>query len=460
MDALSKPPRRTIRAALFEHPIGPVNIADLLAMQEDQWGFLRDRINDPLARCLLCGSGVFIRVDALQTRRPVFVHFKHPDLQCEWHRDTTFPLDDARAAQYRGQQESELHQRLCNVLGDLLRADPRCNKVTVGEYRAPTVTDHGRYPDVYAELEGLRPVTLELQLSKSFAPEIAGRSLFYGKEKVGLVWVLYGIDPNDADLPQSFRDIIRRHRGNAFLFDQAAMQASVKAKTLLLWCYRRKADGSPAKPRLTRLDELTFPERGLPYFDDSRSRALLQLGRDARERWWAAAKAKPDQWYSRHRERSFYGPAWDSLRYHVPDIRDYRDELRKEDYDRGHIAAVIFRLLSIVRTAHDGEQKNLATREGGKNAVVAMLNTALHSTEYARYAKLFGALINHTAAKNLLTAHSLKEHIQAALESARQIEEGHPMWKAARWLFPEALDSLVRHELESLGTLPEWAVST
>ena len=437
-------------------------------MQEDQWGFLRDRINDrraekhsqPFARCLLCGSGIFIRVDALHSRRPVFVHFKHADLQCDWHRDSTIPIDAARAAQYRGQQESELHHRLCIVLGDLLRADSRCNKVTVGEYRAPTVTDHGRYPDVYAELEGLTPITLELQLSKSFAPEIAGRSLFYGKEKVGLIWVLYGIDPSGANLPQSFRDIIRRHRGNAFLFDHAAMQASVSSKTLLLWCYRRKADGSAAKPRLIRLDELTFPDQGLPYFDDSRSRALLQLGKDARERWWAAAKAKPDQWYSRHQERSFYGSAWDSLRYHVPDIRDYRDELRKEDYDRGHIAAVIFRLLSIVRTAHDGEQKNLATRERGKNAVVAMLNTALHSSEYARYAKLVSALIDQTTAKNLLNALSLHEHIRTALNSAHQVEEGHPMWQAARWLFPEVLDPLVRHELESLGSLPNWAKPT
>jgi hypothetical protein len=247
-----------------------VTIDDLLKMPEDQWGYLRDRINDrreensddPLARCLLCGSGVFIRVEALQTRRPLFVHFKHPDVQCEWHRDTTSPIDDARAAQYRGQQESELHRRLCNVLADLLRADPRCQKITVGEYKPPTVTEHGRFPDVYAELEGIPAMTLELQLSGSFAPEIAGRSLFYGKEDVGLIWVLYGVDPHAADLAQSFRDIIRRHRGNAFLFDQAAMKASVKAKTLLLWCHRKKGDGSPAKPKLVRLDDLHVSEEG------------------------------------------------------------------------------------------------------------------------------------------------------------------------------------------------------
>jgi hypothetical protein len=398
---------------------------------------------------------VFIRVDALQSRRPLFVHFQHPDLQCEWHRETTSPIDDARAAQYRGQQESELHRRLCNVLADLLRADPRCEKITVGEYRPPTVTAHGRFPDVYAELQGLPPVTLELQLSGSFAPEIAGRSLFYGKEKVGLIWVLYGIDPNDPDLPQSFRDIIRRHRGNAFIFDQSAMQASLKAKTLALWCHRKKADGSPAKPRLVRLDDLAFPEKGLPYFDDSRSRALLQLGTDARKRWWEALKAKPDQWYSRAKETSFFGPAWDSLRYHVPEIRDYRDQLRNEDYDRGHIAAVIFRLLSVAKTAYVGEQRNLATREPN---VVAMLNTALHSSEYARYGKLFRSLIILTAARKVLIAESLWGHINTACATTPQIEEDHPMWKAARWLFPEALDPLVRHELDSLDSLPDWAM--
>lgn len=462
MDAPSKPLRRTIRAALFEHPIGPVTIDDLLAMPEDQWGFLRDRINDRraekpddhLARCLLCGSGVFIRVDALHSRRPLFVHFQHPDLQCEWHRETTSPIDDARAAQYRGQQESELHRRLCNVLADLLRGDPRCQKITVGEYRPPTVTNHGRFPDVYAELDGFPPVTLELQLSGSFAPEIAGRSLFYGQEKVGLIWVLYGINPNDPDLPQSFRDIIRRHRGNAFIFDQAAMQGSLEAKTLLLWCHWKKADGSSTKSRLVRLDDLTFPESGLPYFDDTRSRALLQLGTDARKRWWEAAKAKPERWYSRDRETSFFNPAWDSLRYHVPDIRDYRDALRKEGYDRGHIAAVIFRLLSIAKTAHVGEQRNLATREPN---VVAMLNTALHSSEYARYGKLFRSMIILTAARKVLAAESLWDHINTACATVAQIDEDHPMWRGARWLFPEVLDPLVRHELDSLSSLPAWA---
>jgi hypothetical protein len=464
MDVPAKPPTRTIRRVLFEPPIGPLTIETLLAMPEDQWGFLRDQItdrrqqrpNEPLARCGRCGSGVFIRVDALHTRRPLFAHFKHPLLQCEWHHETP-SVDDVRAIQYMGQQEGDLHRSLCNTLADLLRADPRCREVTVGTYRPPTEGQHGRYPDVYAELEGVTPVALEVQLSRSFAPEIAGRTLFYGKENVGLIWVLWGVDPNDPELPQSFRDIIRRHRGNAFLFNDEAMKASQKDKTLLLSCHWRKADGSPAKPRLVRLDDLTFPDRGLPYFDDRRSRALLQQGTDARLRWWQAAKAKPEQWYSRDRETAFFSPAWDSLRYHVPDIRDYRDALRKEGYDRGHIAAVIFRLLSIVRTAHDGEQRNLATRESGKNAVVAMLNTALHSSEYARYGKLFRSLITLTAARKLLTAESLWGHINTACATVRQIDEDHPMWRGAQWLFPEALDPLVRHELDSLGSLPDWA---
>jgi hypothetical protein len=153
--------------------------------------------------------------------------------------------------------------------------------------------------------------------------------------------------------------------------------------------------------------------------------------------------------------------AWGSLRTCVPEIRLFRDQLwAEEEHTNGHIAAVILRLLSIIRTAYDGKQRNLATMHSGKSCCVSMLNTSLNSKEYARYGKLIRSLIILTAARKFLSAESLWAKINTACASVPQIEEDHPMWKAARWLFPEALDSLVRHELESLGSLPEWATDT
>lgn len=468
MGRLPRAPQRTVQAALFEGAVGLLSARELIALSEDTWGHLRDVITDRrvaepdryLARCLLCNSGVYIRSQALNgTRLPMFVHFKGEGLECPWHYATPMKLDDVRAAQYWGQQESELHRNLCSVLADLLRADPRHRHSTVGTYHAPTATQHGRYPDVYVELEGLSPITLELQLSKSFSPEIAARQHYYRQERVGLIWVLYGIDPADPDLPQAFRDIIRRHRGNAFLFDQEAMKASIEAGTLLLWCRSRNAEGELKAPRLIRLDELTFPERGLPFFDDCRSPVLIEQGAKARKRWWEALTAKPKNWWHGDRECDFFAPAYASLIRHVPKLREFKEELyQREGRGKGHIAAVIFRLLSIALTAKEGEDRNRATKHSGKGAMVSMLNTSVHSQEFSHYAELFETLLRSTAASRLLAASSLKTHLRDAKLKSPQVQAGHPMWQAAEWLFPEVFDPILREELDSLGSLPEWAV--
>lgn len=40
---MAKKPQRSVKAAIIEN-IGPVSIQELLAMPEDRWGMLRDRI--------------------------------------------------------------------------------------------------------------------------------------------------------------------------------------------------------------------------------------------------------------------------------------------------------------------------------------------------------------------------------------------------------------------------------
>lgn len=466
-----KGPRRIVQAAMFEGSIGPVSARELLAMSQDTWGHLRDvindrRVDDPerfVARCLLCNRGVFIRSMKIAERRlPLFVHYHHPELDCEWHNTKTIRLDDARAAQYRGQQESELHRALCEKLAELLRADPRHRCSTVGDYHPPTESAHGRYPDVYAELEGLPPITLELQLSKTFAPEIAARGRYYGREGVALIWVLYGISPEDEDVPQSFRDVIRRHRGNAFVFDQHAMKASIEADTLVLRCYLKKGDESFYQPRLVRIDELTFPGHGLPFLEDRRTPILTDPAKAARARWWAAMdKIELNKGAGGYKAAEF-DAAWGSMWRNVPGIRDWIISLWDvEQRPKAHLYAVLAVLFSIARTAHDGRDRNLATKHSGKGAMVAMLNTRLHAEEYSRYAALFEAMLVGTAADRLFAASSLREHIARAQNSApAQILPGHPLWEAAAWLFPEVFSPLVREELVSLGELPAWATPT
>lgn len=462
-------PQRTVKAAVFDGDLGPFTAAELMSLPEEAWGHLRDLISDrravqpenPLARCLLCKRGVFIRVQALgEQRLPMLVHFAEPGLNCEWHRATTIHPDAARAAQYAGQQESELHRNLCEAIARLLQADPRCKRTTVGQYHPPTESEHGRYPDVYAELEGLPPVTLELQLSRTLAPEIAGRGVYYQRERVGLIWVLYGISPDDANLPQSFRDVIRRHRGNAFLFDRAAAEASAKAGTLVLRCLRRKkSDDAFYAPKLVRLDELTFPDKGLPFFEDCRTPALLEPAERAREKWFdAIAEFDPKTAHVGMRSGAF-SRAWDSLRMYEPTIAAYKRELYSvERFAKDHIISVLLILFSIARTGFDGRERNLATAHSGKGSMVAMLNTRLHAAEFQEYAALIWFMLAHTAADWLLETKSLEQHIvRAAADAPKQVLPGHPMWQAAQRLFPEVYDRVARSELGSLATLPAWA---
>jgi hypothetical protein len=463
-------PRRIVRAAMFEGTIGPITADELLAMDEDTWGHLRDIINDrraadpqrPLAICLRCARALFIRAMKIAEKRlPLFVHFAHPELDCEWHVGKTISPDDARAAQYHGQQESELHRALCEKLAELLRADPRHRRSTVGDYHRPTESDHGRYPDVYAELEGVPPFTLELQLSRTFAPEIAARGRYYGREDVALIWVLYGIAPGDEDVPQSFRDVIRRHRGNAFIFDQGAMRASVEANTLVLRCFLKNRDGSFSRPRLVRLDGLTFPANGLPYFEDRRSPVLVGPAKEGRKRWLdAIAQIDLKQGRVGYKVPEF-DPAYASLIRQVCGLREWIQAIwANERQPKHHFFAVMTVLFSIARTAHDGRDRNLATLHSGKGAMVAMLNTRLHADEYAPYATLIEAMLMGTSADRLLSTPSLPQHIRQAKDAAAQVLPGHPVWEAAVYLFPEVLRPIVREELESLGELPDWANPT
>ena len=102
--------------------------------------------------------------------------------------------------------------------------------------------EHGRYPDVYAEMEGLGKFAFEVQLSKPFIFEIAARHLHYEAEGISLIWVFHELAD---ELPQGFRDVITAQRGNAFVFDQSAFEASVAADRLTLSAYwKATTDGS------------------------------------------------------------------------------------------------------------------------------------------------------------------------------------------------------------------------
>ena len=295
-------PQRIIEVAVVDR-VGPITAQQLMTMSEAEWGLLRQRITDArrergpasIAACLRCGGAVFIKARAFRSQRlPYFAHFKGADTTCPWFTGDTQDPDSLKAGQYHGRQESPAHRLICEQIAALAEQDPSCSRVAVDTYLAPTAEGHGRYPDVLVTYEDGRAVAFEIQLSNTFQTEISDRSLHYRREGVGLIWVLLGHELRSGDLPQSFRDVILRHRDNAFVLDQAAVEASLRNQRLMLTCFLREPEGDFDEGRQIAVSDLVFPEAGWPYYEDRITPGLLARGEAVRAPWRRALQARKE----------------------------------------------------------------------------------------------------------------------------------------------------------------------
>jgi hypothetical protein len=254
-------------------------------------------------------------------------------------------------------------------------------------------------------------------MSGTFQTEISARCKHYEREGVPLLWILFGIDTK-VQVQQSFLDIIRRHRGNAFVLDPLAVAASKEQRTLVLSCYLRNGDGFDP-PQLVRFDELIIPRSKLPYHED-RIVAPLLADIEQRRRPWFNSLAK-----------------W-----------DHEEPLPGLDRPQSLLMAAAF---SVVATAN-GKERNYASAHPN---IRAMLNTYLHAGTFSGYTDLLTRLIANTAMAELLKA-KVGEHLRRHRGEA-QADERSQEWLMLRHLLPEALDPVVREELRYLDALPAWA---
>jgi hypothetical protein len=188
-----------------------------------------------------------------------------------------------------------------------------------------------------------RTVAFEIQLSNTFQTEISDRSLHYRREGVGLIWVLLGHELQSGDLPQSFRDVILRHRDNAFVLDQAAIETSLAARRLMLTCFLRKSDGSFGDERQVAVNDLTFPETGWPYYEDRVTPSLLARGEAVRAPWKVALQARTDFSYSELTTPAFIAANSD-LCARVPGLALWQHQ-NLDRWQFAHFIAVMFSTL-------------------------------------------------------------------------------------------------------------------
>lgn len=452
-------PRRVIKKAVIAR-VGLISADELLATPTERWELWRRMITDAhlatprgdIARCFNCDSPVYIRT-AVQRgqKRPLFAHYAGGDATCEWFTGETVAPDQARASQYGGQQESVAHRMLCELIAELASADPRAIEVKVDSYLPPTANSFGRYPDVLINWDGLRPMAIELQLSRTFQTEIAGRSGHYAREGMPLIWVLHGVDL-DGEIPQSFRDVLSRHRMNAFFLDTPAIEASRAAGTLMLSCRMAKSDGGFDPARLVRLDALKFPDVGLPYVEDRLSPLLLGEVDTLRRPWFSAlasAKATDPSAYIDTR-RPYWTPAFDSLLKALPNLQAWVDA---DVGNRSQLAALIAVAFSLV-TAAGGQFRNYATAQDN---ITAMLNSRLSSHTIGPYAYLIRSMLLRSPIFGLLEG-TVGQHINRAIArlDGNLCLESEPEWEAIERLLPEFFNERLRSELASIGATPAW----
>jgi len=458
--------QRTVQSAVFEAPRGELTVDALMAMQPGAWEHLRGEINlrrssapdRPLARCLLCKSPVYIKAQATAAGNvPLFAHYADAKPDCPWYQGKPLIPDDARAAQYKGQQECARHRWMCDTIADALRADPRATKVTVDQYLKPSIEERGRYPDVYVELEGVGKFAIEVQLSKPFAFEIAARHLHYRREGVSLIWVFSELV---GDLPQGFRDVITLQRGNAFVFDAAALAASSARGELILSCYL-ESDGGWLKPRLAALASLDRGNGRSMFLEDRRTKKLLDYCATGRAKWIDQLATGAPFDFEDAPVENLFGPCWDSIRMFVPRISGWKDAWYRQylRHGRPHFLDLMAMLFSIQRSAETGHDHVYVTRYKGDGALVAMLNARLSAELFKRYADLLETMLASTAARHWLERSSLQNALAKARAEAPQIAAGHPIWDAAARLFPEVYDGMLRAELTDCDQLPAWAAS-
>lgn len=432
---MKREPRRIIEEAIFEN-LGPLSARALLVMTRDGWESLRAGITDQRngkaglsARCVACQGSVYITT---AQGRPLFAHYQGSDPRCPWYSGKNMRPDDARAAQYHGQQESVMHRSMCELIAELAALDERCEGTKVDEYLPPTASRNGRYPDVLVDWRGFGRFAVEYQMSHTFQTEVSQRCIHYDREGIPLLWVLSSFDPDRV--PQAVSDVVHRHRGNAFVLDQEAVNASREAGTLVLTCYLSNGEGYDA-PILSRFDALTFPESRRPFLEDRLAGPLLEQIKQRRQPYFRALRA----WGDRMGELP------------LDDLEPFMDRARVD-----RLVAAAF---SIVAEAA-GKPENFASDHPN---IRAMMNTYQNSGSLAPYARLLTTLIENTSQRALLTG-KVGEHLRRSITGHRlghvaQVNEASPEWLLLSELLPEALDPFIRQRLIDAGALPAWASS-
>ena len=268
---MAKTPQRSIKYAFDLTDVAQISSEQILGADIDFCQALRhkateNRHSETPVVCGKCGHPVYVKKNGL-TAQFYFEHYQGAPQNCPWYSGQPISVDQASARQFDGAQESPLHRRLKYLIGDLLEADENAADVVVDKKLKGE--DSYKRPDIRATYAG-RPIAIELQISSTQLPIILEREKFYCAENRALIWLGWNIDPGSRKLlSQSYLDIATRHRDNLFSIDENVIRRSRETSRFFFRSFWWIDDIVHTKEQT--LDEMVFPEKGLPFSVDKPS---------------------------------------------------------------------------------------------------------------------------------------------------------------------------------------------
>lgn len=326
-------------------------------------------------------------------------------------------VDIVSARQFDGAQESPLHAKIKNIVGELLAADRRTKpeSVVVDAY---LITEGGRRrPDVRAVYDEA-PIVVEVQLATTQIPIIIQREDFYDSEAYRLLWLTWNFEPpaTNGRLISSFEDIFYSHNKNLFSMDNETIQLSRQRNEVILRAFWVRENLWQSK--LAGLHELNWLSSGRAF-----AVAPEPLWHEDFLARWRAATG----------EHGTPRPERGTLLAELADKLSLID-VDDRTLDEADIDSLINCLLSLLDGYPVGSrQKNL----------VEVLNTFLNVERRHRFARLIRRFAELADRKDILETRSVQSKLAVALKAA-QDDPQSLTGRIALALFPGAFAS--RHK--------------
>ncbi|MCL4678572.1 MAG: hypothetical protein KJ017_08280 [Alphaproteobacteria bacterium] len=400
-------PKRTIKEAIDLDSMLTITSDYLLTINEEKYQEIRHRATfghkegQPKYVCAKCFAPVYA---SNKNQKPFWQHFSGASDICPWWTGSPENPDDISAKIFQGRQESYIHSKLKNLIADLLRNDPKSQKIKVEE----KIIGEGKWkvPDVYVEYENKR-IVIELQLATTQIDIIADREIFYKKESIELVWVTWNFEKKPiSEIQQCFKDISYRHRNNIFSIDEETIILSREKSTFLFRAQTYQDD--IWHECFCSLSELKRRGNGLSYI-----LSPLCKKEKFRERW--IEETTP--------EGTDFQKAKDLISEILHSISFAHQE---EIYDE-ELARVINCLISLQKGVPIG------TRE---NNLVAYTNSFFLSPSRSKYAKSYEWAAQKFGRHELLNNQTVKSKLAAAKNSP-QLKKGDLKAKILHYIFED-----------------------